>query len=159
MPVDRDGMPLALCKEFKKNLAAQAWLWKDHTGHAEAAEITAQAAAEHPDYLAKCGGTYCSEWFWSKILHCQRTAPKVFSAAYSWVELADFIPGLLTGNADPRQMPRSLCAAGHKAMYNDHWGGLPGQGVPRRSSTPPGRAPRPPLRQDLRLGRSARPAA
>jgi L-ribulokinase len=125
LPVDRAGKPLALYKEFKKNLNAQAWLWKDHTGYAEAAEITALAAAEHPEYLAKCGGTYSSEWFWSKILHCLRTDLKVASAAYSWVECADYIPGLLTGAADPLKMKRSRCAAGHKAMFNDRWGGLP----------------------------------
>ncbi|HDT14355.1 MAG TPA: ribulokinase, partial [Candidatus Aminicenantes bacterium] len=125
LPVDRAGKPLALYKEFKRNLNAQAWLWKDHTGHAEAAEITALAAAEHPEYLAKCGGTYSSEWFWSKILHCLRVDPKVASAAFSWVECADYIPGLLTGVADPLRMKRSRCAAGHKAMFNDRWGGLP----------------------------------
>jgi L-ribulokinase len=125
LPVDRAGKPLALYKEFKKNLNAQAWLWKDHTGHAEAAEITALAAAEHPEYLAKCGGTYSSEWFWSKILHALRKDPKVAAAAYSWVECADYIPGVLTGNADPIRMKRSRCAAGHKAMFNDRWGGLP----------------------------------
>ncbi|MGE5740461.1 MAG: ribulokinase, partial [Candidatus Aminicenantes bacterium RBG_16_66_30] len=125
LPVDRTGKPLALYKEFKKNLNAQAWLWKDHTGHAEAAEITALAAAEHPEYLAKCGGTYSSEWFWSKILHCLRTDPKVAAAAFSWVECADYIPGLLTGITDPLRMKRSRCAAGHKAMFNAKWGGLP----------------------------------
>jgi len=125
LPVDRAGKPLALYKEFKKNLNAQAWLWKDHTGFAEAAEITALAAAEHPEYLAKCGGTYSSEWFWSKILHCLRTDPKVAAAAFSWVECADFISGLLTGVTDPLRMKRSRCAAGHKAMFNDRWGGLP----------------------------------
>jgi len=125
LPVDRAGKPLALYKEFKKNLNAQAWLWKDHTGYAEAAEITALAAAEHPEYLAKCGGTYSSEWFWSKILHALRTDPKVAAAAYSWVECADYIPGVLTGVTDPLRMKRSRCAAGHKAMFNDRWGGLP----------------------------------
>jgi L-ribulokinase len=125
LPVDRAGKALALYKEFKKNLNAQAWLWKDHTGHVEAAEITALAAAEHPEYLAKCGGTYSSEWFWSKILHCLRKDPKVAAAAFSWVECADYIPGLLTGITDPLRMKRSRCAAGHKAMFNDRWGGLP----------------------------------
>ncbi len=125
LPVDRAGQPLALYKEFRKNLNAQAWLWKDHTGHAEAAEITALAAAEHPEYLAKCGGTYSSEWFWSKILHALRTDAKVAAAAYSWVECADYIPALLTGTTDPLRMKRSRCAAGHKAMFNDRWGGLP----------------------------------
>jgi len=125
LPVDRSGKALALFKEFKKNLNAQAWLWKDHTGYAEAAEITALAAAEHPEYLAKCGGTYSSEWFWSKILHGLRTDSKVTAAAFSWVECADYIPGLLTGITDPLRMKRSRCAAGHKAMFNDKWGGLP----------------------------------
>jgi len=51
----------------------------------------------------------------------------VFEAAYAWVELADFIPGYLTGNLDPHSVPRCICAAGHKAMYNDQWGGLPSE--------------------------------
>jgi len=125
IPVDREGMPLAMKPGLKKNLAAHAWLWKDHTGHAEAAEITEKAAKHKDGYLKKCGGTYSSEWYWSKLLHCKRTAPKVFDAAYAWVELADFVPGFLTGNLDPDTMPRGICAAGHKAMYNDQWGGLP----------------------------------
>lgn len=125
LPVDRAGKPLALYKEFRRNPNAHAWLWKDHTAHAEAAEITALAAAKHPEYLAKCGGTYSSEWFWSKILHCLRTDAKVASAAYSWVECADYIPAVLTGTTDPLTMKRSRCAAGHKAMFNDRWGGLP----------------------------------
>ncbi|NQU21787.1 MAG: ribulokinase, partial [Candidatus Nealsonbacteria bacterium] len=125
IPVDREGMPLAMKPGFKKNLAAHAWLWKDHTGHAEAAEITERAARHRDGYLKKCGGTYSSEWYWSKLLHCKRSAPEVFKAAYAWVELADFVPGFVTGNLDPHTMPRGICAAGHKAMYNDQWGGLP----------------------------------
>ena len=94
LPVDASGQPLAFNKKFAKNPAAMAWLWKDHTGVAEAAEITALAKKMRPQYLAKCGGTYSSEWFWSKILHCLRVAPEVFNAAHSWVELADFVPAV-----------------------------------------------------------------
>ncbi len=125
IPVDRRGMPLALSPDFAGNLAAQAWLWKDHSAHAEAALITAKAKKAQDKYLAKCGGVYSSEWYWSKILHCKRTEPKVFSAAYSWVELADFVPAFVTGNLDPDTLPRGICAAGHKAMYSESWGGLP----------------------------------
>jgi L-ribulokinase len=125
LPVDRHGQPLAMQPRFQHDLAAQAWLWKDHTAHAEAAEITEQARRQGMPYLAKCGGTYSSEWYWSKVLHCKRTSPKVFAAAYGWVELADFVPGFLTGNIDPHTAARGICAAGHKALYNDSWGGLP----------------------------------
>ncbi len=125
IPVDKDGTPLSMHDEFKDNPNAHAWLWKDHTGHAEAAEITALAARKHPEYLAKCGGIYSSEWFFSKILHCLRTDPDVFKAAHSWVECCDYIPAVLTGATAPEMIKRSRCAAGHKAMFNNQWAGLP----------------------------------
>ncbi len=125
IPVDKDGTPLGMLDAFKDNPSAHAWLWKDHTGHAEAAEITALAEKVHPEYLAKCGGTYSSEWFFSKILHCLRTDPKVFDAAYTWAEHADWLPAVLTGTQAPDTLKRCRCAAGHKAMFNDDWGGYP----------------------------------
>ncbi len=125
IPVDAQGTPLGMKPEFKDVIAAQAWLWKDHTGYAEAAEITALAEARGEPYLAKCGGAYSSEWFWSKILRCKRVAPDVFAAANSWVEMADWIPGYACGNLQPNQIVRGICAAGHKAMFHDDWGGLP----------------------------------
>ena len=40
-----------------------------------------------------------------------------FEAAHSWVELADWIPSVLAGVTDPREVKRGICAAGHKALY------------------------------------------
>ncbi len=125
VPVNREGTPLGLLPEFRDNLNAMVWLWKDHSSHAEAAQITEKARKMHPEYLAKIGGTYSSEWFWSKILHCKNTAPDVFDAAFSFVEICDYIPAVLTGETRPKRILRSVCAAGHKAMYSDEWGGLP----------------------------------
>jgi L-ribulokinase len=125
LPVDKAGVPLAFKKPFAKDPAAMAWLWKDHTGIAEAEEITALARTTRPQYLAKCGGTYSSEWFFSKLLHCLRTSPRVFRAAYTWVEIADWIPAALTGTEAPDKLTVCICAAGHKAMYHDQWGGYP----------------------------------
>lgn len=125
LPVDANGQPLAFQRKFARNPAAMAWLWKDHTGVTEAAEITELARQIRPQYLAKCGGTYSSEWFFSKILHCLRTAPEVFAAAHTWVECADWIPAMLTGTEHPDKLVVGVCAAGHKAMYNDDWGGYP----------------------------------
>jgi L-ribulokinase len=123
--VDAAGRPLAFDKRFRKDPAALAWLWKDHTAHAEAEEITALAREIRPQYLAKCGGTYSSEWFWSKLLHCLRTSPEVFAAAHTWVECTDFLPAVLAGTEHPSKVVRGICAAGHKAMYHESWGGLP----------------------------------
>ena len=125
LPVDVQGKPLAFQKALAKKPAAMAWLWKDHTGVAEAAEITELARRIRPQYLAKCGGVYSSEWFFSKILHVLRTSPEVFDAACLWVEIADWIPAMLTGTERPERLSVGICAAGHKAMYNDHWGGYP----------------------------------
>jgi L-ribulokinase len=125
LPVDGSGRPLALDRRFAKNPAALAWLWKDHTGVAEAVEITERAHELRPQYVAKCGGTYSSEWFFSKILNCLRTSPEVFEAAHLWVECADWIPAMLTGTEAPERLTVGICAAGHKAMYSDDWGGYP----------------------------------
>ncbi len=125
LPVDANGQPLAFQKKFANHPAAMAWLWKDHTGVHEAAEITALAKRLRPQFLAKCGGTYSSEWFWSKILKCLRVAPDVFNGAHSWVELADYVPAALTGTEHPANFVAGVCAAGHKAMWNAKWGGYP----------------------------------
>jgi L-ribulokinase len=101
------------------------WLWKDHTAIDEAERITETARKLRPQYLAKIGGTYSSEWFWAKIWHCLNTDPDVFHAAHSWVELADYIPAVLAGVARPGDIVRGVCMAGHKALYADDWGGLP----------------------------------
>ncbi|MSU36940.1 MAG: ribulokinase [Pedosphaera sp.] len=126
LPVDSLGRALAEGARFSRDANAYAWLWKDHTSTAEAGSITAAAAQEHPEYLAKCGGVYSSEWFWAKIWHCANVAPEVAAAADSWIELADWIPAILTGT---ETLPiRGICAAGHKGLYHESWGGFPEAG-------------------------------
>ncbi len=125
MPVDALGMPLCFDERFAHDPAAMVWLWKDHTSHAEAARITALGSEFRPQYMAKIGGTYSSEWFWSKICRLKASAPEVYAAAASFVEICDWIPAVLTGHTKPNEIKRSVCAAGHKAMFNAAWGGLP----------------------------------
>ena len=125
MPVDARNNALALDPKWKNDLNAQCWLWKDHTSHQEAAAITRLAAEHRPQFIAKCGNTYSSEWFWSKIWRCLKVAPETFESAHSWVELADWIPSVLAGVSDPLAIKRGVCMAGHKALYCDEWGGLP----------------------------------
>jgi len=125
LPVDPQARPLAFLPEFASEPAAMAWLWKDHTAYREAQEISERVRALGLPYLDPCGGSYSSEWYWSKVLHCQRTAPEVAAAAAGWLELCDYIPAWLCGIETLAAVPRSRCAAGHKGMYHPRWQGLP----------------------------------
>jgi L-ribulokinase len=118
-PVDIDGTILSLKKEFKDNPNAMFVLWKDHSAVDEAELINKTAKTwGGMDYTKYCGGVYSSEWFFAKILHILKEDKGVRENAYSWVELADWIPAFLTGNTVPGNIKRSRCAAGHKAMWH-----------------------------------------
>lgn len=125
IPVDENNVALGTKPEFENNLAAQCWLWKDHTSHLEAAAITRLATEHRPEYILRTGGVYSSEWWWSKIWKCLKTDSTVFGAAFSWVELCDWVPSVLAGVQNPVEIRRGVCAAGHKAFYSEDWGGLP----------------------------------
>lgn len=123
--LNKDGIPLALLPEYADNPNAMFILWKDHTAIREADEINALAKRWEVDYTACSGGTYSSEWVWSKMWRVLREDPSLCWHAYSWAEHCDWMPALVTGNTRPETMIRSRCAAGHKAMWNEQWGGLP----------------------------------
>lgn len=124
--VNKEGIPLSMLPEFADDPNAMFILWKDHTAIFEADEINAYAKSHGgTDYTMYEGGIYSSEWFFAKILHTLRMSEAVRKAAFSWVEHCDWIPAELTGNIDPLKMARSRCAAGHKAMWHESWGGLP----------------------------------
>ncbi len=123
--VDRSGTPLALLEGFEDNPNAMFVLWKDHTAIKEAEEINALCSQWHVDYSKYVGGVYSSEWFWAKILWVLRQDAEIGKRAFSWVEHCDWIPYLLTGANDIASMKRSRCAAGHKALWHNDFGGLP----------------------------------
>ena len=127
LPVTKEIIPLSSLKEFQQNLNAYSWMWKDHTSHKEADFITETITSIRPQYLTKIGGAYSSEWFWAKILHCRNTDKEVFDAAYTWLELSDYIPAVLSGLTDANKVERNICAAGHKGLYSDQWNGFPDQ--------------------------------
>jgi len=123
--VNKEGTPLAMLPGFEENPNAMFILWKDHTATGEAAEINEHAKKFDINYLQYVGGIYSSEWFWAKLLHILREDEVVRDACYSWVEHCDWIPFLLTGGNDIMKMKRSVCAAGHKALWSKDFNGYP----------------------------------
>jgi L-ribulokinase len=114
VPVDENLQPLD-----------DYYLWCDHRAKREAAEITAVARSEGLQALQWSGGVYSSEWGFSKLLHWLRHNPERRGRLAAVVEHCDMVAALLCGITDPARLPRSVCAMGHKWLWNPELGGLP----------------------------------
>jgi L-ribulokinase len=122
LAVDSELGPLVERAELASDPGALAWLWKDHTAHAEAEEVTRLAQSRLPSVIARLGGVYSSEWYLAKLLRLVRQHPRVLAQAAGWVELGDYIVGRLIDCRSPRLLPRGVCAAGHKGFYHETHG-------------------------------------
>lgn len=114
IPVDKDLQPLG-----------EYYLWCDHRAKGEAEEITEAAHREGLQAIEWCGGVYSSEWGFSKLLHWLRHNPDKRSQFASAFEHCDMIAATLCGITDPKKVKRSICAMGHKWLWNASLGGLP----------------------------------
>jgi L-ribulokinase len=114
IPVDADLNPLD-----------DYYLWCDHRAWREAAEITAAARESGLEAIRWCGGTYSSEWGFAKLLHWLRHNPDKRARMATALEHCDMVAAVLCGIRRVEDLPRSVCAMGHKWMWNESLGGLP----------------------------------
>jgi L-ribulokinase len=103
------------------------YLWCDHRAWKEAGEITAAAREQRLEAIDWCGGIYSSEWGFAKLLHWLRHNPKGRQRFRTALEHCDMVAAVLCGISDPAMVPRSICAMGHKWMWNAGLGGLPAE--------------------------------
>ncbi len=101
------------------------YLWCDHRAKGEAALITETAHREKLEAIEWCGGVYSSEWGFSKLLHWLRHNPAKRDRMVTAMEHCDYVAAVLCGITNPAEAPRSICAMGHKWMWNAALGGLP----------------------------------
>jgi len=101
------------------------YLWCDHRAFAEAEEITRKAHELAFEGIDWCGGVYSHEWGFAKLLHWLRHNPDKRSRFTTALEHCDMVAATLCGITSPAQVRRSVCAMGHKWMWNPKWGGLP----------------------------------
>src|SRR5579863_1950745 len=104
------------------------YLWCDHRAFAEAEEITRKAHELGFEGIEWCGGVYSHEWGFAKLLHWLRHNPEKRARLVTALEHCDMVAATLCGVTDPEKLKRSVCAMGHKWMWNPKWGGLPPEG-------------------------------
>ena len=114
IPVGKDLVPLD-----------DYYLWCDHRAKEEAARITQVAHEMGVPAIEKCGGVYSSEWGFAKLLHWLRHNPDKRDQFVTAFEHCDMVAAVLCGVTDAPLASRSICAMGHKWLWNEALGGFP----------------------------------
>ena len=117
LPVDANGTPLCMMKEFRSNPHAWVKLWKHHAAQPEADLVNEVARRRGEEFLATYGGKISSEWFVPKALQIINDAPEIYEAADRLMEAADWVVWAITGSEC-----RNACTAGYKAIWDKRKG-------------------------------------
>lgn len=124
LAIDTTGSSVVVVDEHLEPLD-DYYLWCDHRAWREAREITEAAFRYKLEAISWCGGTYSSEWGFAKLLHWLRNNPTKRERFATALEHCDMIVAALCGIKHLDELPRSICAMGHKWMWSEALGGLP----------------------------------
>ncbi len=124
LALDTTGSSVIMVGEHLEPLG-EYYLWCDHRSHAEAERITQVAHEMAIPAIDWCGGTYSSEWGFAKLLHWLRNNPGQRDQLVTAFEHCDYVAAALCGVREPKLAARSVCAMGHKWLWNPSLGGYP----------------------------------
>ncbi|MBR4756380.1 MAG: ribulokinase [Bacteroidales bacterium] len=123
---DGNLKPLSLYPEFAENPDAMFVLWKDHTSENEAQKIISLCSSgEFPNYLSHTSNTYSAECFWGKVIHVLKSSEALREKAVTVIEECDYIPAILTGCDNVKELKTSRGVSGEKWLWAEEWGGFP----------------------------------
>jgi L-ribulokinase len=115
LPVDTNGIPLCMKKEFMNEAHGYIKLWK-HRGANQYAEHMRKLAIEMREpWLSRFGNIITPEWFFPKIAELAEQAPNVYAAATSIIELGDWIVWQFTGTQS-----RSIALARCNGLFTEN---------------------------------------
>lgn len=113
LPTDKKGTPLCKKDKYKDEPHAYVKLWKHHAAQDEANKLNDIAGKRGEAFLKRYGGKISSEWLIPKIWQILDEAPEIYDAADKFIEAADWIVLMLTG-----EEKRNSCTAGYKAIWH-----------------------------------------
>lgn len=114
LPVDETAVPLCFSDRYRNEPNAYVKLWKHHASQKEADDCTRVAADRNEAWLEGYGGKISSEWMIPKILQILCESPEVYHDTARFLEAADWLTWILTGNE-----VHSIPFAGYKALWNE----------------------------------------
>jgi len=113
MPIKKDGTPLCFLEKYKSNPNAYVKLWKHHAAQKYADKLNQIATERGEKFLQRYGGKISSEWLFPKIMQILDESPEIYEEADRFIEAADWIVFMLTG-----EEKRNSCTAGYKAIWS-----------------------------------------
>ncbi len=114
LPVDENAVPLCFHEKYRNEPNAYVKLWKHHAAQKEADDCTRVAVERNEPWLDSYGGQISSEWLVPKILQILRESPDVYRDTARFLEAADWLTWILTG-----EETHSIPFAGYKALWNE----------------------------------------
>ncbi|MCP1102106.1 L-ribulokinase [Aequitasia blattaphilus] len=117
LPIDEDGLPLCMKKEFSGKRNAYVKLWKHHGAQKQADYINQVLEKLNLSHSARFGGSVSPEVLIPKVLETIEEDIEIYEKSAEILEAGDWITRIITGSHK-----RSCSMAAYKAWWNQEDG-------------------------------------